>query len=242
MWSAEPHKPVSAAAPLSRGASPGCSTTAATALSKQPPAVQDQPAQYQPVPGCRRLLEGCWFTLAAMEAAPAGAVAPGDLSRAEVLLKRAGARLFDHRTAALATAQSKPGQRWVTMKKAASPCSSGPYPLHGCGQTRCEVISAMLCGEHCLACVLPGFFGQALRPPSPCRYAMCPPSHGLTREDAAALAASRPDFKFGEWLTVLVAVCMLDGLDCASMKHLHGLQAKVIPACIGPRCANSIIA
>jgi hypothetical protein len=62
-------------------------------------------------PGCRRLLEGCWFTLAAMEAAPAGAVAPGDLSRAEVLLKKAGARLFDHRTAALATAQSKPGQR-----------------------------------------------------------------------------------------------------------------------------------
>ena len=57
------------------------------------------------------LLEGCWFTLAAMEAAPAGAVQPGDLSRVEVMLKRAGARLFDQHTAPLAAAQSKPAQR-----------------------------------------------------------------------------------------------------------------------------------
>lgn len=56
--------------------------------------------------GRRRLLDGCWFTLAAMEAGQ-----PGELTKVEALLKRAGARVFDQHTAALATSSSKPAQR-----------------------------------------------------------------------------------------------------------------------------------
>ncbi len=61
-------------------------------------------------PTCRRLLEGCWFTLAAMGASPAE-----DVSQAEALLKRAGARVFDQRTSGLATAQGTPARLCVAQ-------------------------------------------------------------------------------------------------------------------------------
>lgn len=61
-------------------------------------------------PTCRRLLEGCWFTLAAMGASPAE-----DVLQAEALLKRAGARVFDLHTSGLATAQGTPARLCVAQ-------------------------------------------------------------------------------------------------------------------------------
>jgi hypothetical protein len=151
-----------------------------------------------------------------MEAAPAGVVQPGDLSRAEVLLKKAGARLFDHRTATLATAQSKPGQRCAYS----SLCSSLLVSPDSCALQRLRLGRVQPCRAA-------GIGGQPLLRLHPaqrhemcgsalaallCRYAMCPPSHGLTREDAAALAASRPDFKFGGYCSIHIGPMSVLGL------------------------------
>jgi hypothetical protein len=85
------------------------------------------------------------------------------------------------------------------------PVSPGPCAFQRLRLDRVQPCKAVDAGRRLLLGLHPAWHHQAcgsalaalLR-----RYAMCPPSHGLTREDAAALAASRPDFKFGgHWIT-----------------------------------------
>lgn len=53
---------------------------------------------------------------------------------------------------------------------------------------------------------------------------MCPAMQGLTREDAAALAAKRPDFKLGEHLFLLykpASIFLLLPELCLRLIRLH---------------------